>query len=109
MKSNLQDGETNCLLVHPKCPRYGFWNYIDVCKIAGAKYPEPPLGLLTVAALLPRHWKIKLVDENVAALTDDDLAAAWSKLEAYAARFALIFQLCTWAAGDAAVGHCIDE
>lgn len=32
---------------------------------------------------------------------DDDLAAAWSKLEAYAARFALIFQLCGWAAGNA--------
>jgi hypothetical protein len=32
---------------------------------------------------------------------DDDLAAAWSKLEAYAARFALIFQLCSWAAGAA--------
>jgi hypothetical protein len=31
---------------------------------------------------------------------DDDLAAAWSKLEAYAARFALIFQLCSWAAGE---------
>lgn len=32
---------------------------------------------------------------------EDDLAAAWSKLEAYTARFALIFQLCSWAAGDA--------
>lgn len=32
---------------------------------------------------------------------DDDLAAAWSKLEAYTARFALIFQLCSWAAGEA--------
>lgn len=31
---------------------------------------------------------------------DDDLAAAWSKLEAYTARFALIFQLCSWAAGE---------
>ena len=32
---------------------------------------------------------------------DDDLAAAWSKLEAYAARFALIFQLCSWATDGA--------
>jgi hypothetical protein len=40
---------------------------------------------------------------------DDDLAAAWSKLEAYTARFALIFQLCTWAAGDAAAGDEINE
>ncbi len=39
---------------------------------------------------------------------DDDLAAAWSKLEAYAARFALIFQLCSWAA-DEASGDDVDE
>lgn len=39
---------------------------------------------------------------------DSDLAAAWSKLEAYAARFALIFQLCEWASG-AATGDQIDE
>jgi radical SAM superfamily enzyme YgiQ (UPF0313 family) len=47
-----------------------------VCKIAGAKYPAPPLGLLTVAALLPASWEIKLVDENVEGLTDDHLAWA---------------------------------
>jgi hypothetical protein len=41
---------------------------------------------------------------------DDDLAAAWSKLEAYTARFALIFQLCSWAAGeDGASEQRIDE
>ncbi len=40
---------------------------------------------------------------------DDDLAAAWSKLEAYTARFALIFQLCDWVAGDDMAGHAVDE
>lgn len=39
---------------------------------------------------------------------EDDLRAAWSKIEAYAARFALIFQLCSWASGDADDG-AIDE
>ena len=39
---------------------------------------------------------------------DDDLAAAWSKLEAYAARFALIVQLCSWASGEAAA-DAIDQ
>ncbi|MCC7085286.1 MAG: DUF3987 domain-containing protein [Pirellulales bacterium] len=39
---------------------------------------------------------------------DDDLAACWSKLEAYAARFALIFQLASWAQGDAD-GDSIDQ
>lgn len=40
---------------------------------------------------------------------DDDLAAAWSKLEAYTARLALIFELSIWAAGDAAAGNQISE
>lgn len=40
---------------------------------------------------------------------DDDLAAAWSKLEAYTARFALIFQLCSWATGDALPNEVDEE
>ncbi|TWU27568.1 YfjI family protein [Bythopirellula polymerisocia] len=39
---------------------------------------------------------------------DDDSTSAWSKLEAYTARFALIFQLCDWAAGDASGENQID-
>jgi hypothetical protein len=70
--------------------------------------PEPfPLDLTPKAKTIwieyfNRH-RAELVD------LDDDLAAAWSKLEAYAARFALIFQLCKWAGGDAAAGNAIDE
>lgn len=45
-------------------------NYVDVCKIAGAKYPIPPLGLMTVAALLPQKWNFKLIDLNTAPLPD---------------------------------------
>ncbi len=50
-----------------------------------------------------KHLWIKYFNRHRAELADldDDLAAAWSKLEAYAARFALIFQLCSWAAGEA--------
>jgi hypothetical protein len=40
---------------------------------------------------------------------EEDLTAASSKLEAYTARFALVFQLCQWAAGDAGAGNQIDE
>ncbi|TWU27600.1 YfjI family protein [Bythopirellula polymerisocia] len=68
---------------------------------------EPlPLDLTTEAKSLwvqyfNRH-RAELID------LDDDSAAAWSKLEAYTARFALIIQLCRWAAGEAS-GDSIDE
>lgn len=73
---NLFPAGTKCLLVQPKFSSHSFWNYTDVCKIAGARYPAPPLGLLTVAALLPASWEIKLVDENAERLNDDYLAWA---------------------------------
>ena len=70
---NLLDPGTKCLLVQSKFSDFSFWNYADVCRIAGAKYPAPPLGLLTVAALLPQQWHFKLVDANVEALLDEHL------------------------------------
>jgi radical SAM superfamily enzyme YgiQ (UPF0313 family) len=76
LPSNLVDGPTKCLLVQPKFSGHSFWNYLDVCKFVGAKYSAAPLGLMTVAALLPEHWDLKLIDENVERLTDDDIAAA---------------------------------
>lgn len=64
MKNLLENG-TKCLIVQSEFSEFSFWNYIDICKITGAKYPAAPLGLLTVAALLPQQWEFKLVDENV--------------------------------------------
>jgi len=61
------------LLVQPLFSAQSFWNYTEVCHLVGAKHPAAPLGLLTVAALLPQHWNFKLVDENVRPLTDHDL------------------------------------
>ena len=60
-------------------PRFGagtFWNFAAACELFGAKYPTAPLGLITVAALLPPEWTIRLVDRNTEALTDGDLAWA---------------------------------
>ncbi|MGZ3456169.1 MAG: B12-binding domain-containing radical SAM protein [Polyangiales bacterium] len=60
------------LLVWPKFSSFSFWNFEKVCELAGVKYMTPPLGLLTVAALLPSDWSIRLVDENVRPLRDED-------------------------------------
>jgi radical SAM superfamily enzyme YgiQ (UPF0313 family) len=70
---DLLGGHTKCLLVQTKFSGFSFWNYQVVCYMVGAKYPAAPLGLLTVAALLPHHWIFRLIDENVEPLLDDHL------------------------------------
>lgn len=66
------------LLIHPEFSPFGFWNYKDVCRLAGAKYPAAPLGMITLAALLPQDWDLRLVDMNTAELHDSDID--WSDL-----------------------------
>ena len=61
------------LMVHPRFRSDSFWNYQAACKIFGAKYPAPPLGLMTVAAMLPSAWDIRLLDENATALLDEEI------------------------------------
>jgi hypothetical protein len=53
------------LLVYPQFRSASFWNYTETCKLVDARYPAAPLGLCTVAALLPSGWDVKLVDRNV--------------------------------------------
>jgi radical SAM superfamily enzyme YgiQ (UPF0313 family) len=70
--------QTRALLVQPRFTAPSFWNYSSTCEIVGAKYPAPPLGLITVAAMLPAGWELRLVDRNTTELTDADLA--WADL-----------------------------
>ena len=70
---DLYGGHTKCLLVQTKFSGFSFWNYLEVCDMVGAKYPAAPLGLLTVAAILPQHWIFRLIDENVEPLLDEHL------------------------------------
>ena len=65
----------NVLLVYPRNPD-SFWSFKHVLKFVSKKCAFPPLGLLTVAAMLPVDWKLRLVDLNVSELSDDDLAWA---------------------------------
>jgi radical SAM superfamily enzyme YgiQ (UPF0313 family) len=60
------------LLVYPQYPDT-FWGFKHALKIISKKAAYPPLGLLTVAAMLPDSWEKKLVDMNVTSLTDEDL------------------------------------
>lgn len=60
------------LLVYPTTPET-FWSFKHVLRFVSKRASFPPLGLLTVAALLPADWELRLVDENVNRLTDDDL------------------------------------
>jgi radical SAM superfamily enzyme YgiQ (UPF0313 family) len=59
------DQALKCLLVSPKFPPHSYWNYVAAAELINAKSPSPPLGLITVAALLPQHWEFKLMDLNV--------------------------------------------
>lgn len=64
---------TNCLMVQSRFSAFSYWNYADVCNLVGAKYPAAPLGLLTVAALLPQQWSFMLVDANIEDVFDEYL------------------------------------
>ena len=66
----------NLLLVHARFNSYSFWNFSEACKLVGAQYPTAPLGLITVAAMMPKHWNIRLVNRNTEELTDEQIAWA---------------------------------
>jgi radical SAM superfamily enzyme YgiQ (UPF0313 family) len=65
------------LLVYPKFPDT-FWSFRYALQFIRKKASSPPLGLLTVAALLPEDWQFRLVDLNTRPLTDEDIR--WADL-----------------------------
>lgn len=67
--------EKNILMVYPEVPAT-YWSFKHALKFTNAKAVMPPLGLLTVAAMLPDTYSVKLVDLNVEELFDEDIAAA---------------------------------
>ena len=65
----------NILMIYPEFPDT-FWSFKHALKFIRKKASSPPLGLLTVAAMLPAAWEKRLVDLNVTHLTQKDLAWA---------------------------------
>lgn len=65
------------LLVWPKIPD-SFWAFNGMLELLSEKVVMPPLGLITVAALCPPQWSLRLVDEALENLNDDDLR--WADL-----------------------------
>jgi radical SAM superfamily enzyme YgiQ (UPF0313 family) len=63
------------LLISPQTPDT-FWSYKHVLKFVSKKAAFPPLGLLTVAGMLPRDWELQVVDLNVERLKDTDVRSA---------------------------------
>ncbi|MFO7870900.1 MAG: B12-binding domain-containing radical SAM protein [Kiritimatiellia bacterium] len=62
----------NILLLYPEFPDT-FWSFKHALSFVGKKASLPPLGLLTVASMLPESWSKRLVDTNVERLSDSDL------------------------------------
>jgi len=65
----------NVLLIYPEWPDT-FWSFKHALPFLGKRSPYPPRGLLTVAPLLPKHWRKRLVDTSVRPLADADLSWA---------------------------------
>lgn len=62
----------NILLVNPNFPRI-HQNYDYILPVTEAKFIAPPLSLLTISALIPHEYKLKLIDLNVSPLKDEDI------------------------------------
>ena len=64
------------LMIFPLFNSGSFWNYKETCELTGARYPAAPLGLITVAAMLPKSWEVRLVNRNTELLVEEDFAWA---------------------------------
>lgn len=70
------------LLVYPLFPPT-FWSYNKILELVDRKVLLPPLGLITVAAILPQTWDFKLVDRNIRPVTEEEWD--WAELVIFSA------------------------
>ncbi len=64
------------LMIYPRFSAESFWNYSSTAGVLGARYPTAPLGLITLAAMLPQTWDIRLVNRNTEDLDEQEIADA---------------------------------
>lgn len=74
---NPNEASMNVLLLYPRFPK-SFWSFEKTLALLDRKAMLPPLGLITVAAILPQTWNFKLVDRNVRDVTEAEWA--WADL-----------------------------
>lgn len=60
------------LMVYPEYPET-FWSFKHALKFVSKRAAYPPLGLMTVSAMLPEEWEKKLIDMNTDTLSDEDI------------------------------------
>lgn len=65
------------LLIYPLFPK-SFWSFEKTLALVDCKALMPPLGLITVAAILPQKWEFRLVDHNIEEITESDWE--WAEL-----------------------------
>jgi radical SAM superfamily enzyme YgiQ (UPF0313 family) len=66
------NNQTKVLLVYPEIP-VSYWGFQHSAWFAGRKSFHPPLALITMAAMLPEDWELRLVDMNTTELEDEDI------------------------------------
>jgi hypothetical protein len=64
-------------MIWPRFP-LSFWTFDGVMELIPEETDQPPLGLLTIAALRPKHWQLRLLDRSFAHLPDSDIL--WADL-----------------------------
>lgn len=72
MAKSRSSKKLNALLVFPESPDT-YWSFKHALRLAGKRSAFPPLGLLTIASMLPAAWEKRLVDMNVRELRDSDI------------------------------------
>lgn len=66
----------NILLVYPEIPNNTYWSFKYALRFIRKKSTMPPLGLITLAALIPDHYNLKLIDMNIETLDEQDVQEA---------------------------------